>query len=98
MVECQSGALYTGITPDIARRMEEHASRGEKCAKYTRGNPVVALRALWKTEDKRAALRLEYAIKRLCRADKLRLVADPGLLTKELCVHLAHLSCQAQEV
>ena len=36
MLRCKDNSLYTGITTDLARRIEEHLSQGEKCAKYTR--------------------------------------------------------------
>ena len=41
----------------------------------------MALAALWRTEDKAAAARLEYAVKKkLDRAEKERLLADPARL------------------
>ncbi len=95
MIECQSGALYTGITPDLARRMKEHASRGAKCAKYTRANPFRALRMAWETEDRSAAARFEYAIKRLRRAKKLQLIQDPHRLGQDICPQLCDLPCRA---
>ena len=94
IIECRNGALYTGITPDLARRMTEHASRGAKCAKFTRANPFVALRGAWETEDRSAASRFEYAIKQLKRADKLELIQNPHLLGKTFCPHLADLPCE----
>jgi len=36
IIKCEGGELYTGITADIARRMREHFSQSDKCAKYTR--------------------------------------------------------------
>jgi len=95
IIECENGALYTGITPDLRRRMEEHASRGPKCAKYTRSNPFRALRAAWETEDRSAASRFEYAIKRLARKVKLQLVADPARLGRDICPHLGDIPCSA---
>lgn len=95
IIECENGALYTGITPDLHRRMEEHASRGPKCAKYTRANPIRALRSAWETEDRSAASRFEYAIKRLDRKDKLALVSAPHRLGRDICPHLGDLPCRA---
>ena len=55
-----------------------HAKKG---AKYTRSHPIVSLCALWRTEEKTAAARLEYAIKkRMSREEKAALVACPALL------------------
>ena len=95
IIECQNGALYTGITDDVSRRMAEHASRGKKGAKFTRANPPVALRMAWETADRSAAGRFEYAIKQLKRADKLRLIENPHLLGQTFCAHLAELPCKA---
>ena len=95
IIECQNGALYTGITPDLHRRMQEHASRGKKGAKFTRANPPVALRMAWETADRSAAGRVEYAIKQLKRSDKLQLIENPHLLGKTFCSHLADVPCEA---
>ena len=95
VIECQNGALYTGITDDLARRMAEHASRGKKSAKFTRANPPIALRAAWETADRSAASRFEYAIKQLKREQKLQLIAQPHLLGQAFCAHLAELACKA---
>ena len=36
MLRCENNSIYTGITSDIKRRMEEHFSQNKKCAKYTK--------------------------------------------------------------
>lgn len=77
MVECQDGSLYTGAATDPARRLRQHLRQGAGCARYTRAHPVTALRGLWRTEEKRDALRLEYAIKGLPREEKLALLERP---------------------
>lgn len=89
ILKCKGNTLYTGITPDVCRRMTAHAAgRG---ARYTRSHPPEALEALWRAEDKVAAARLEYAIKkRLTRQQKLRLIAESGGLA-ELLPDLAEL-------
>ena len=79
IVRCEGGQLYTGITTDVGRRMREHLSGKEPGARYTRLNPPVSLEALWETEGRSSASRLEYHIKRLPRAKKEGLLADPSL-------------------
>ena len=75
MVQCTDGTYYTGITPDVCHRMQAHCAG--KGAKYTRSHPIASLCALWRTEEKTAAARLEYAIKkRLCREEKKMLIAQ----------------------
>jgi predicted GIY-YIG superfamily endonuclease len=77
IIRCSDGTLYTRIARDIAARLRAHAAgRG---ARYTRGRGPFELCAKRQCADKSAALSLEYAVKRLSRADKLRLVAPRAL-------------------
>jgi predicted GIY-YIG superfamily endonuclease len=73
LVRCADGTLYAGCTPDVAARVEKH-NLG-KGARYTRSRRPVVL--VWKRRcaDKVAALRREYALKQLDRAQKLSLIA-----------------------
>ena len=82
ILECGDGTLYTGITDDLERRLRAHAEgRG---AKYTRGRAPLVLRYQESVPDKRAALRREYAIKRLKRCEKLALISRNGAKTAEV--------------
>lgn len=71
MLRCKDGSLYTGWTNNIEHRLEMH--RAGKGAKYTRGRGPLELVYLEELSDKESALRREAAIKRLTRAEKLRL-------------------------
>lgn len=71
VLRCGDGTLYTGVTDDVARRLERH--RSGRGAKYTRGRGPLTLVYQEELPDKSAALRREYAIKRMSRADKLAL-------------------------
>lgn len=73
VVETSDGKLYTGITTDVARRIEEHA-RGQRGARALRGKGPLSLRFCQAVGDRSQALRLECALKRLKRADKLHVV------------------------
>ena len=75
MLRCADGTLYTGITTDVQRRLEEH--RAGKGAKYTRGRAPLTLVYQESAEDYSHALRREYAIKQLSREEKLALCTDP---------------------
>ena len=81
IIRCAGGTLYTGITTDVERRMREHFGQTEKCAKYTRTHKAEALEALWSTADRSLASKLEYRIKQLTKAQKLRLIADNEAFT-----------------
>lgn len=83
MLQCEGGALYTGITTDIARRLREHLAGRGVGAKYTRAHPPVALAALWETDDLRSAARVEYRLKLLPAQKKRLLAASPALLGQE---------------
>ena len=80
MLRCSDNSLYTGITTDPARRMQEHFSASAQCAKYTRSHPPQKLEALWSCDGRAAASRLEYRIKTLTKKQKEILAADGDLL------------------
>ncbi|ATB30511.1 GIY-YIG nuclease family protein [Melittangium boletus] len=72
MLRCRDGSLYTGATNDLERRVATH-NRGRGAA-YTRARLPVTLVWSEQAADRGSALRREAALKRLPRAEKLRLV------------------------
>ncbi len=68
MVKCRDGTLYTGITDNLPKRMAAHNSG--KGAKYTRGRAPVTLVYQESVQSHSQALRREYQLKRLSRAEK----------------------------
>ena len=79
MLRCKDNTIYTGITVDIKRRMEEHFSKNEKCAKYTYTHNAKKLEVVWQTENKSFASKLEYAINKLTKAKKEELIKNKNL-------------------
>lgn len=77
MLHCEDDSLYTGITTDPARRMREHLRLEPGGARYTRAHRPDALVAIWATDSRSNASKLEFAIKRLGHGDKLCLIARP---------------------
>jgi len=73
MVACADGTLYTGITTDLARRLDEH-NRGKGGARYTRGRRPVRLVYRETASGRAEAARREYQIKQLPPAAKLALI------------------------
>lgn len=71
MLLCADGTLYTGWTNDIARRFAAHQSGAG--AKYTKPRRPVRLAYVEPAATKQAAMKREYAIKRLSRKEKLAL-------------------------
>jgi len=76
LLRCADGTLYTGITTDVARRVEEHNGNGGLGARYTRSRRPVELVYVEGAADRAEASRREAAIKRLDRAGKLQLFAS----------------------
>ena len=72
LLRCSDGTLYTGIAPDVQKRLMLH--NAGKGAKYTRGRGPVELVYQEQLEDRAAASKREYAIKQLSRAEKLHLI------------------------
>ena len=79
MLRCIDNTIYTGITVDVDRRMKEHFSKNEKCAKYTFTHSAKKLEAVWETDNKSLASKLEYAIKKLTKAKKEELIKNKEL-------------------
>ena len=72
LLRCADGSLYGGWTTDLDRRLKTHNS-GEG-AKYTRARLPVALVYWEEFPDKRSAMRREWQLKHLPRAEKEALV------------------------
>ncbi|MCU0843874.1 MAG: GIY-YIG nuclease family protein [Spirochaetes bacterium] len=82
MLECENGALYTGYTTDIDRRLREHRG-GSRRARFTAGFKPVRIAACWKLSGTRGeALKVEAFIKGMSRIGKEALVAKPEDLRK----------------
>ena len=74
MLRCGDDSLYTGITTDVEKRLEDH--RSGKGAKYTRGRQPLTLVYREECENHSHALRREIEIKKLTRGQKLQLIKD----------------------
>ena len=72
ILKCGDGTLYTGITDDLPHRLEMH--RAGKGAKYTRGRTPLTLVYQENANSYSEALKREYRIKQLPRAEKLKLI------------------------
>ena len=76
ILQCADKTLYTGITTDIERRVEEHNSDNKKGARYTRVRRPVSLVYQESCENRSDASTREYQLKKLPRSKKLRLVLN----------------------
>ena len=74
ILRCADGTLYTGWTNDLEKRLKAHnAGTGSK---YTRARRPVTLLYAEPHSDRIEAMRRDYAIKQLTRAEKLALAAE----------------------
>jgi len=72
IAQCADDSLYTGYTVDLSAREAVHNTG--KGAAYTRSRLPIKFVYHEVFEDKSAALKREYAIKQLSRAEKLKLI------------------------
>ncbi|MBV1900168.1 MAG: GIY-YIG nuclease family protein [Kordiimonadaceae bacterium] len=75
IIRCGDDSLYTGITNDLDRRLENH--RIGKGAKYTRGRGPLELIYSETHPDRSSASKREIAVKKLSKLQKLHLSNDP---------------------
>lgn len=68
ILKCSDGTLYTGWTNDLEKRLKCHNSG--KGAKYTKTRLPVVLEYYETFATKEEAMKREYAIKQMTRAEK----------------------------
>jgi predicted GIY-YIG superfamily endonuclease/thiamine kinase-like enzyme len=87
ILECNDKTLYTGITKDITKRLEEH-NTSDKGAKYTKARRPVKLLYQEPSKDRSCASKREYEIKKLTRTQKLQLIQNKAYqnIADELCL------------
>ena len=72
IIQCKDNKLYTGITNDLDRRLEEH-NTGHG-GRFTRARKPVRLVYSEKAANRSKALKRESEIKKLERTEKLTLI------------------------
>ena len=72
IVECSDGSYYTGITPDINKRIEKHNNGSG--ARYTRSKSPVQLLYYEKHKNRSWATKRELEIKKLTHDQKKELI------------------------
>ena len=76
MLKCIDGSYYTGVTNELQRRISEHndSTPKSKAARYTRARQPVELIFFENCDNRKHACKREFAIKRLKRTQKEKLV------------------------
>lgn len=73
ILRCSDDTLYTGVTTDLARRLQEHNS-AVGGARYTRSRQPVRMEYAEVAGSRSAAYSREYQLKRLSRKAKEALI------------------------
>ena len=73
ILECKDKTLYTGITNNLEKRIEQH-NHSPEGAKYTRARRPVKCVYTEKHNNRSEATKREMAIKKLSRIEKLNLI------------------------
>ncbi|MFA6197606.1 MAG: GIY-YIG nuclease family protein [Patescibacteria group bacterium] len=73
ILQCSDKTIYTGITVNVAKRVEEH-NHSPRGAKYTRSRRPVQLVYMKKFRTRSRALKEEHRIKQLSKREKLNLI------------------------
>ena len=81
IVKCSDKTNYTGYTNDLEKRLFAH--NAGKGAKYTRNRIPVEIVYFEEYEDKSEAMKREYAIKRLTRVQKEKLIKSKKAFSEE---------------
>ena len=86
MLRCEDNSVYTGMTNNIERRIRQHLTKDKNAAKYTKSHNAKTLLAVWQSDSRSSAAKLEYHIKKLTKPQKERLVLlnDMELLSGKL--------------
>jgi len=70
IIRCVDGTLYTGITTNVQRRMDEHNGIKKGGAKYTKGRRPIVLEYYEGHNSRSEAQVREYQLKQLTHAQK----------------------------
>ena len=74
ILECADGTLYTGITVDLERRINEH-NTSDLGAKYTQARRPVKIVYSKKFRNRSLASKAGNKVKKLTRAEKIKLIS-----------------------
>jgi len=80
MIECENGSYYTGFSVNLTRRYRSHLA-GTSGAKYIAAFKARALVCCWEVcGTKSDSLKIEACIKKMNRAFKEKIAANPELM------------------
>ena len=97
ILRCCDNTLYTGITTDIKRRMEEHKNKGKLGAKYTHRHDFLRLEIYFESDSRSIASKLEYRIKRLSKKEKESIITDKNLIILKDIIDIDNYICRGDD-
>jgi putative endonuclease len=74
ILKCADDSLYTGITNDLRKRVEQHNGVRKGGAKYTRSHRPVHLAHIEKYASRSEATQREHKIKEMTHREKVLLI------------------------
>lgn len=83
VLRCADNSLYTGISTDVERRLQQH-SNGRGGARYLKGRTPLTLEFSHSVGDRSHASRIEYRLKQLSKPEKERLLQQPQTLREQI--------------
>tara|TARA_R100001082_G_C4330788_1_gene145535 strand:- start:687 stop:950 length:264 start_codon:yes stop_codon:yes gene_type:complete len=75
VVQCSDGTLYTGVTTDTDRRINEH-NTSPRGAKYTKTRRPVKLVYKRRYANRSEAQSAEYEFKKMLRGQKIQIIKN----------------------
>jgi putative endonuclease len=82
ILHCKNDTYYTGYTTNIHDRYQAHLNGSSKC-KYTRSFKPIRIAQCWLIDgDKSLAMKIERFIKKLSRAEKIKLILNSNDLAQ----------------
>lgn len=97
IIRCSDNSLYSGSARDVTKRLKEHFDKSEKRAKYTKSHEPQSIEAVWKCQSKSDALKLEYRLKELTKAQKEKLISE-NVAPDSICIKLMGLTFERMDV
>lgn len=76
LLRCSDNSLYTGITRDLNRRLDEHNHNDRLASAYTRARRPVSLVYQESYPDRSTASKREAMIKKMTKAEKENLIKE----------------------
>ena len=76
LAECSDGTLYTGITTDLKRRINQHNGILQGGARYTAARRPVELTWSEEVDSRSCAQKREFQVRRLSRIEKTQLTLE----------------------